>query len=137
MSAFDQLVPLPGSEKTAPDATPLDTLAPNQVLTVTVRVNRKKSLTPMVSTKSVVNTVISRSAYASQYGAEPAVLKQVEAFATAYDLSLVEQSAARRSVLLRGTVAQLERAFGVSLANYRMADGTVVSGSCRCYPCAN
>ncbi len=128
MSAFDQLVPLSGSEKTAPDATPLDTLDPNQVLTVTVRVGRKKSLTPMVSTKSVVNKVMSRSEFASQYGAEPAVLKQVAAFATAYDLSLVEQSAARRSVLLRGTVTQLEQAFGVSLANYRMADGTEFRG---------
>ncbi len=128
MSAFDRLVPLPGSEKSAPDATLLNTLDPNEVLTVTVRVVRKQPLTPLVSTKSGVPEVISRSAYASQYGAEPGILKQVEAFATACDLSLVEQSAARRSVLLRGTVAQLERAFGVSLANYRMADGTQFRG---------
>ncbi|MVM32799.1 S8 family serine peptidase [Spirosoma sp. HMF4905] len=128
MSAFDQLVPLPGSEKTAPDAAPLDTLDPNEVLTVTIRIRRRQSLTPLVNTESVVSKVISRSEYASQYGADPIVIKQVEAFATAYDLSLVDRNAARRSVLLRGTVAQMQRAFGVALANYQMADGTIFRG---------
>ncbi|GAB3804748.1 S53 family peptidase [Spirosoma humi] len=128
MSAFDQLVPLPGSEKTAPDATPLQTLDPNDVLTVTVRIRRKRSLTPLVSTANAVEGVVTRSAYAAQFGADPAVIKQVEAFATTYDLSLVDQSATRRTVLLRGTVAQMERAFGVLLTNYRTADGTEFRG---------
>ena len=56
------------------------------------------------------------------------MVKQVEAFATAYDLTLVEQSLARRSVVLRGTVAQMEKAFGVTLANYQGPDGTVFRG---------
>lgn len=128
MSAFDQLVPLPGSEKTAPDATPLQTLNPDDVLTVTVRIRRKQPLSPLVNTDNPVENAVSRSAYASQFGADPAVIKRVEAFATSYDLSLVEQSAARRSVLLRGTVAQMERAFGVSLSNFRAADGTEFRG---------
>jgi kumamolisin len=128
MSAFDQLVPLPGSEKTAPDAAPLDTLDPNEVLTVTIRIRRRKSLTPLVNTESLVTKVVSRGEYASQYGADPAIARQIEAFATAYDLSLVDRNLARRSILLRGTVAQMQRAFGVSLATYQMADGTVFRG---------
>ena len=128
MNAFDQLVPLPGSEKPAPDAKPIPTLDPNEVLTITVRIKRKRSLSPLVNTAVPVLQVVSRSEYASQYGADPAFVKQVEAFAAAYDLSLVERSLARRSVLIRGTVAQMERAFGVSLSNYQMADGTVFRG---------
>ena len=130
MNAFNQLVPLPGSDKPAPDATSLNTLDPNEVLTVTIRIHRKRPLSPLVNTEFVVpaTEVVSRGAYASQYGADPALAKQVEAFAAAYDLSLVEQSLARRSVLLRGTVAQMEQAFGVSLSNYRSADGTVFRG---------
>ncbi|MCX6215518.1 protease pro-enzyme activation domain-containing protein [Spirosoma sp.] len=128
MSAFDQLVPLPGSEKTVPNAAPLQTLDPNEVLTVTIRIRRKRTLASLVSTTAPVTEVMSRSEYASRFGADPAIVRQVEAFATAYDLSLVEQSLARRSVLLRGTVAQMEQAFGVSLANYQLADGSVFRG---------
>ena len=126
MSAFDQLVPLPGSEKAAPDATPLPTLDPNEVLTVTILLSRKQGLTPMA--ENAVPTVMSRRAYASQYGADPATVKQVEAFATAYNLTLVESDPVRRSVLVRGTVAQMEKAFGVSLAHYQLTDGTVFRG---------
>ena len=128
MSAFDQLVPLPGSEKAAPMATPLTTLDTNEVLTVTVRIRRKQSLSPLVNTATETPKVITRRAYASQYGADPSVVKQIEAFATAYDLSLVQQDLARRSVMLRGTVAQMENAFGVSLMNYELSDGTVFRG---------
>ncbi|GAB2563308.1 S53 family peptidase [Spirosoma aerophilum] len=128
MSAFDQLVMLPGSEKPVPEATASNTLDPNEIVTVTVRIRRKKSLTPLVNTGSEVAKPVSRTAYASQYGADPAIVKLVEEFASAYDLSLVESSPARRSVLLRGTVAQMEQAFGVPLQNYRLADGTVFRG---------
>ena len=128
MPVFNQLVPLPGSEKAAPDATPFATLDPNEVLTVTVRIRRKQSLAPLVNTGAEVKTVVSRADYARLYGADLSVAKQVEAFASAYDLSIVERSLARRSVLLRGTVAQMERAFGVVLSNYQAADGTVFRG---------
>lgn len=128
MSAFEKLVPLPGSEKPAPDAKPVDTLKPNEKLTVTIRVCRKRSLAPLVNTESEVAKVVSRSDYARQYGADPAVVKQVEAFGAAYDLTLVESDLARRSVLLRGTVHQVEQAFGVSLSNYQTADGIEFRG---------
>lgn len=128
MSAFEQLVPLPGSEKPAPNATPVDTLKPNEKLTVTIRVCRKRSLASLVNTESEVSNVVSRSEYARQYGADPAVVKRVEAFGAAYDLTLVKSDLGRRSVLLRGTVHQVEQAFGVSLRNYRMADETEFRG---------
>ena len=128
MAAFSQLVTLPGSEKAAPDASPLHPLDPGEILTVTVRLRRKKSLNEMVSTDAVVPTVMTRSAYARQYGAEPGAIKQVEAFAAAHDLKVLETSAARRSVVLEGTVAQMEKAFGVELTRYKAADGTEFRG---------
>lgn len=128
MSTFDQLVPLPGSEKAAPAAgTPLNTLDPNEVLTITVRVRRRQSLAHLVNAESV-SKPLSRPEYATQYGAEPAVFRQIEAFASAYDLTLVDQDAGQRSVWLRGTVAQMEKAFGVSLTNYQTPDGQVFRG---------
>lgn len=128
MAAFTQLVPLPGSEKIAPDATPLQPLDASETLTVTVRLRRKKSLNALVSTNAAVPATMTRSAYARQYGAAPAAIRQVEAFAAAHDLTVVETSAARRSVVLAGTVAQMEKAFGVSLTMYKAADGTEFRG---------
>ncbi len=74
MAAFTQLVTLPGSEKAAPDAAPLHPLDPGEILTVTLRLRRKKSLSAMVGTDAAVPTAITRSAYTRQYGAEPANL---------------------------------------------------------------
>lgn len=128
MNTFPQLVPLPGSEKAAPDATHLPTLDPNDVLTVTILVSRKQGLRSMLNTGEDAPAVMSRRAYASQYGADPATVKQVEAYVTTCNLTLVETSLVRRSVLVRGTVAQMEKAFGVSLANYQAADGRIFRG---------
>ena len=128
MNDFTQLAPLAGSEKSAPEVAALNTLAPNEVLTVTIRIRRKQPLTPLFTTESAVPQVVSRSEYASQYGAEPDVVKQIEDFATAYSLDVIEKDLGRRSVILRGTVAQMQRAFGVSLNNYRADDGTEFRG---------
>ena len=128
MNAFEPLVLLPGSEKSAPDATPLTSLAPGDVLTVTIRLRRKQPITALVSTASVVPQVLSRQEYARQFGTDPALIKQVVAYAIACNLTVVTQSPARRSVILQGTVDQVEQAFGVTLANYQMADGLIFRG---------
>jgi kumamolisin len=52
------------------------------------------------------------------FGADPADLKKIEAFAAANDLSVLESSPAKRSVLLSGTVAAFSAAFGVHLKIY-------------------
>jgi kumamolisin len=48
----------------------------------------------------------------------------VAKFATEYNLSVVRESAARRSVILAGTVANFNQAFGVSLETYAYPNGT-------------
>jgi kumamolisin len=49
------------------------------------------------------------------YGADPAQLARIEAFATAAGLRVVSASAETRTIQLAGTVADLELAFGVKL----------------------
>lgn len=128
MAQFDTLVPLPGSEKTPPPGTKLNTLKSTDVFDVTIRVRRKRSLGPLVSTEAPVAKPVSRAQYGSLYGADPAQLQTVEDFGIHYGLTVVLFSVERRSVILRGTVAQMSQAFGVELANYRGADGTVFRG---------
>ena len=128
MVRFDTLVPLAGSQKVRPTGTKLDTLSPTDILEVTIRVRRKKPLSALVSTESVVENPVSRANYGRLYGADVARLQQVEEFGKANGMSLVLSSAERRSVILRGTVDQMSRAFGVQLANYRDGDGPEYRG---------
>src|ERR1039458_1330655 len=101
MAALKPRTPLPGSERAPiPGA----------------RISGKVDLTETVHV-----TVILRPTPASS-GKKAEVLK-VEAFAREYGLSVAEESAVRRSVVLSGTVAQLSRAFGVTLRRYRHPKG--------------
>jgi kumamolisin len=67
---------------------------------------------------------LAREDFARQYGAEPADIAAVKTFAAKYGLSVVQEHAERRTVLLAGTVAQLEVAFGVKLQRFEHPRGT-------------
>src|SRR5580704_17257250 len=76
-------------------------------------------LKPKVRAKaSPDETPLSREEFAKQYGADPALLKKLEAFAKEHGLTVGEVSPARRTVKLEGTAANLQTAFGVQLAQY-------------------
>ena len=64
-----------------------------------------------------------REEFAVIHGADPADIALVEAFAHEYSLTVTERSAARRSVVLTGTIENLQKAFGVSLAHYETPTG--------------
>ena len=56
----------------------------------------------------------------AKYGASPDDIVAVTQFATAAGLAIAETSAVRRSVTVSGTVAQMEKAFGVTLGRYEV-----------------
>jgi kumamolisin len=64
--------------------------------------------------------ILSRDEYLRRYGADPAHLAQIRAFAREHNLQVVAESAAKRSVELAGTVADMKRAFGVTLRHGRI-----------------
>jgi kumamolisin len=66
---------------------------------------------------------LSREDFAQQYGADPAAIARIEQFARANGLTVVDANAARRSVVLGGTVAKFSAAFGVKLTTYDHPDG--------------
>ncbi len=61
---------------------------------------------------------LSRKAFADRYGATPADIAAVTQFANAHHLAVVASSAARRTLILSGTVADFEAAFSVKLQQY-------------------
>jgi kumamolisin len=62
--------------------------------------------------------------YEERYGADDKDLASVRKFAEQHNLNVVRESAARRSVILAGTVADLNNAFGVNLKTYAYPGGT-------------
>jgi kumamolisin len=67
---------------------------------------------------------LSREEFAQQHGADPADIAKVRQFATSHGLTVVEEDAARRTVVLSGTVAQFNDAFGVDLETFEHPGGT-------------
>src|SRR5215813_8336780 len=67
---------------------------------------------------------LSREAFAQQFGADPADIAVVKQFASSHGLVVVEEDAARRTVVLSGTVAQFNNAFGVELETFEHPGGT-------------
>ena len=65
-----------------------------------------------------------RDEFAARHGADPADLAAVEKFAAAHGLTVVQKHAPRRTLVLAGTVAQCNAAFGVDLQRFEHDGGS-------------
>ncbi|HTD74414.1 MAG TPA: S53 family peptidase [Steroidobacteraceae bacterium] len=118
-------IPLKGSERVVmPGAKVLAPADPTERLEVTVLVRRRASqelrshVATLASGKSAA-APLSREEFSARHGADPADLAAVRAFAAAHGLAVVLENAARRTVMLSGTVAQFNTAFQVQLQQMR------------------
>jgi kumamolisin len=111
-----------GSEKPAPLAARI---------TVSVIVRRK---TPLKTEHVTGEQRLTRAQFDDSHAADPAAVKLVERFAKEFGLTVQPGTPApgRRTVKLTGTVANMQRAFGVSLAHktmegvtYRVREGSI------------
>jgi kumamolisin len=112
--------PVPGAKKLGP-------AEPNEQLTVSIRVRRRPDAPPLPSAndwKSVPQARFSREEFAARFGASEDDLQRVEEFARSKKLQVVEANIARRTVVVSGTVQQMNSAFGVELAKYDSPRGT-------------
>jgi kumamolisin len=123
---------LPGSEK-APfvQAAGEKPASSGTKITVSVLLRRKKAL-------KVANRTgkqrLTREQYRKHHGADPAAIKLVRAFAKEYGLTVAPDTPGpeRRMIKLNGTVATMQKAFGVTLVNktqdgvtYRVREGSI------------
>lgn len=131
MEAANGHVPVPGSErKPLPGARAVGATNPEERVEVTV-VLRSHSVTPMATILEAMGSqlpqarqVVSRADFEAANSADPQDIAKVEDFAHAHNLDIVQISAPRRSIVLSGTVADLNTAFGVQLTDYTHAGGT-------------
>jgi kumamolisin len=123
--------PLPGSEKAPfPASTDATAGSVSGKITVSVIVRRK---TPL-PVKTLGKVRLTRTEYSKKHAADKADLKAVKAFAAEYGLTVHKDSPKpeQRTVLLTGTAAAMQRAFGVELkqvvvdgAKYRVREGAI------------
>lgn len=125
MSASEKLVPLEGSQPKAQFVKhSLGRANANEWITVTVKIRSKNDPTADAAVQDAAPTAIRRIDFADRFGADPATLRRVEAYAKSHNLSVVESCAAKRRVVLGGHVADFEKAFGVSMERYAHDGGT-------------
>ena len=103
--------PFPGAERLGP-------ADPRQRVTVSVRLRRRPDAPPLPRPRRGTGH-LSRERFTAVYGADPADIAELVAFARQHGLDVGETSVARRTVQLTGTVAQLQAAFAVDLGHYR------------------
>lgn len=122
--------PLEGSERSPlPNSRPLGPADPAERLEVTVivrasdRPGLQERLTGLARREGAPAR-LSRAEFARRHGARRADLDAVRDFAEAHGLAVVEESSARRTLVLAGSVAQFNEAFGVELQHYSHPQGT-------------
>jgi kumamolisin len=116
---------LKGSERVAmPGARVVAPADPTERLEVTVLVRRRAAAemharAAQLAAGQAGQPYLSREEFAARHGADAADFKAVRTFAAAHGLVVVLEHAARRTVVLSGTVAQFNGAFNVQLQRMR------------------
>jgi len=116
---------LAGSERRpTPNARLLGPADPTERLSVTIVLRRRPDGPPVPDVNSFarppLNRRMSSDEFAAQYGASPDDIAKIIAFARAHGLTIVETHAARRTVVVSGTVTQMRNAFAVDLNRYEV-----------------
>ena len=114
----NERVAVRGSERTpVPEATPVGSPNPTDLVTVTVLVKNRHPV------PDPGPHIITRAEFAQRYGATDADISAVAQFAEQFDLTVGEVNVARRSIVLIGTVANMNEAFGTQLQLFQSSQG--------------
>ena len=122
------MVPVPGSQKEPlEEAQVIAPAPPDERLEVTLRLRPKKPLPSaqeMLKPATAPLRVLTHDEFEKTYGTRAGDIARIRKFARENNLSVVRESAARRSVMLAGTVADFNKAFQVDLKTYQYPGGT-------------
>ena len=113
--------PLPGSRAVGP-ADPTERLLVSMLLRRRGQREFQERVRRLAAGDRSVG-ILGREQFAHHFGADSADIAAVKAFASRNGLSVVQESVARRTVVVAGTVAQVEPAFGVQLQRFDHPDG--------------
>jgi kumamolisin len=117
---------LEGSQHPHPsDHVRLHATDPGERLTVTLMLRRKSGHTSAKPNAIMIDRASrpSRDKFAADHGADATEMSAVASFAKSAGLEILESDQARRTVIVQGTAADVQKAFGVQLNAYRYARG--------------
>jgi kumamolisin len=132
MPNSSKMIPISGSNRPPlPGATLLRKTDPKKSITVSIYLRRNPSKASEAA--STIETLseqppqerryLSKSQLAAMFGADPQEMQAVEEWAKSCKLKVVESDATKRLVKVSGTVAAINKAFGVQLNDYRHPEG--------------
>jgi kumamolisin len=113
------------SRSPVPGATRVGSAEPAEQLSVSIRLRRRPGAPPLPDPARVAASPgggMSREEFAATYGADPADIARIEAFGREHGLTVEETSIPRRTVVLAGTVAQMNDTFTVDLGRYQAGE---------------
>ena len=125
--AFKKYVEVAGSErKPLQGAVRTGHSDPNEVMRVTLVLRQRTTGGKQTPLADLVarGQRISREEYEARYGADPADVHKVLAFAAQFGLALADANLPARTVSLSGTCAAFSQAFQVQLASYNYKGGS-------------
>jgi kumamolisin len=120
-SPAQKRVVLPHTQRGTPaHAQHIGPTSPQQTISVSVIVKRKNPL----DLRALGGRHLSRAEFDAQYAADPAMFDALRALAHQHGLAVDEaaSSLSRRTMVVRGTAAAMEKAFGVELHDYEDTD---------------
>jgi kumamolisin len=129
MSAERRRSRIEGSERApAEGASRIGPVDEGQLIDVTIRlrpaVSGKARQVYGASRRKAPRRPLTREALGALVGASAADARKIERFAHDAGLTVVEVSLPRRTIVLRGPAAAMQRAFGVSLERFQARDGS-------------
>ncbi len=131
MASRQDRVELRGSTRAAfPSGQDVGPADPNQQIEVSVLLRRGSKPGDFSAADQLGSRLprdrkyLTRDEFAKQYGASPADIEKVRAFATQYNLKVASEDRASRTVKLTGTVQAFNDAFGATLRRYEHLSGT-------------
>lgn len=101
----------------------------NETATVTLILRRRsggpglKGLSEFSARSGINGQTMTREQFAAAYGADPSELNQVVEFAEEKGLHVLERHPGRRSVVVRGKIGALNKAFRVRMTDYSIGRG--------------
>jgi len=117
-------LPLAGSERAPLEgAREIGPANPNETVDITIRLRSRAGKKPILNSEEFTKpiekrTILSRKEFEQRHGADPESIVRIESFAREHKLIVKEKSPGRRTVILSGSVAAMNQAFGVALKEY-------------------
>lgn len=114
---------VPGSSKIGPADT-------KEKVLVSIRLRKKPHAPSAMDVRTLAATPprqrkhVKREEFASLYGAAQSDIDNIAGFAQSHGLKVVESSAPRRTVVMSGTVDQINKAFNIHLTHYHTGKET-------------